>query len=70
MAYRACEDNKILINTSAQAGIAVYDMNLRMTQALSYIFKGYTCIEKFCIAMNIAHFSWIKHGKCGRKLDT
>lgn len=42
-----CEENKTVVNTSLKTGITSHDVNLRITQALLHIGKGYTGIENF-----------------------
>ncbi|GFY05496.1 uncharacterized protein TNCV_218781 [Trichonephila clavipes] len=64
-----CDENKTVVNTFLKSVPTGHYVNLRITQAFSHIWKGYSAIEKFCMVMNIDPFSSTTYGKCARRLD-
>ncbi|GFX87205.1 hypothetical protein TNCV_801181 [Trichonephila clavipes] len=48
----------------------VPDINLRITRAFPNIGKGYSAIEKFCMAVNVSPFSSRTYSKCTKLLHT
>ncbi|GFT04637.1 uncharacterized protein TNCV_334011 [Trichonephila clavipes] len=67
----SCAENVCAVETSNERqGNTVPDFNLRITQAFSNIEKGYHAIEKFCMAVNVYHFSSRTYRKCIKLLHT
>ncbi|GFV44008.1 hypothetical protein TNCV_3571291 [Trichonephila clavipes] len=53
----SCAENVCAVETFYERqGNTVPDINLRITQAFSNIGKGYSAIEKFCMAVNVYPF--------------
>ncbi|GFW66261.1 uncharacterized protein TNCV_1711601 [Trichonephila clavipes] len=67
----SCAENVCAVETSNERqGNTVPDINLRITQAFSNIGKGYSAIEKFCMAVNVYPFSSRTYSKCIKLLQT
>ncbi|GFV58250.1 uncharacterized protein TNCV_4019871 [Trichonephila clavipes] len=67
----SCAEKVCAVETSNESqGNTVPDINLRITQAFSNIGKGYSAIEKFCMAVNVSPFSSRTYSKCTKLLHT
>ncbi|GFU73744.1 uncharacterized protein TNCV_1000161 [Trichonephila clavipes] len=67
----SCAENVCAVETSNERqGNTVPDINLRITKAFSNIGKGYSAIEKFCMAVNVYPFSSRTYSKCIKLLQT
>ncbi|GFW55512.1 uncharacterized protein TNCV_118961 [Trichonephila clavipes] len=67
----SCAENVCAVETSnKRQGNTVPDINLRITQAFPNIGKGYSAIEKFCMAVNVYPFSSRTYSKCIKLLHT
>ncbi|GFS52210.1 uncharacterized protein TNIN_206111 [Trichonephila inaurata madagascariensis] len=54
--------------SNEREGNTVPDINLRVTQAFFNIGKGYSAIEKICMAVNVSPFSSRTYSKCTKLL--
>lgn len=63
-----CNAENSSVSTSVSSSSNHADINLRITQAISHIGKGYSAIEKFCLIMNMDPFSSSTYSRCIQKL--
>ncbi|GFX62665.1 uncharacterized protein TNCV_4868251 [Trichonephila clavipes] len=67
----SCAEIVCAVETSNERqGNTVPRINLRITQAFSNIGKGYSAIEKFCMAVIVSPFSSKTYGKFTKLLHT